>query len=375
MRIKRKAIISLLVVAGFLFGNTTSMAQRRVVKSKAKKIKLVTKKTPTNTVFNSLLPSTAKLMFIDSMVVAKDSFPQYLPLCKDMGRLTFKDSIATYTNELQTRRLFAQGDSMTGRYLYGSDKTGKNWAKPRRLGGIGDEFTMCDFPYLMSDGVTLYFAAQSSKNVGKLDIFMTRYNSDEGEFFEPENCGLPYNSDANDYLLAIDDMNQLGWLVSDRFQPEGKVCIYTFEPTAVRMGFAEDNLSDRQIEKYARLTSISDTWQFGDRDKALARLEKLTQAQSREASNKSAICFVINDRKTYRSMSDFKNSDARACFVSLQKAERNLSDMIAELNTLRDKYAAGNHSVAQTILTLEKETNTLQENINKLTKEIRRLEQ
>ncbi|MFR5270404.1 MAG: hypothetical protein ACLTGI_07025 [Hoylesella buccalis] len=51
---------------------------------------------------------------------------------------------------------------------------------------------------------------------------MTLFNSEDGTFYKPENYGLPFNSTANDYVLAIDDMYALGWLVSDRYQPEGK---------------------------------------------------------------------------------------------------------------------------------------------------------
>ena len=49
-------------------------------------------------------------------------------------------------------------------------------------------------------------------------------------FYIPDNYGLPYNSTANDYFLAIDERNNLGWLISDRYQPEDKVCIYIFVP-------------------------------------------------------------------------------------------------------------------------------------------------
>lgn len=48
---------------------------------------------------------------------------------------------------------------------------------------------------------------------------------------------MPFNSTANEYLLAIDDYDTLGWLVTDRNQPADSVCIYTFEPTSIRKDF------------------------------------------------------------------------------------------------------------------------------------------
>ena len=31
-------------------------------------------------------------------------------------------------------------------------------------------------------------------------------------------------------MMVIDEAKQLGWFVSDRYQPEGKVCVYLFIP-------------------------------------------------------------------------------------------------------------------------------------------------
>ena len=44
----------------------------------------------------------------------------------------------------------------------------------------------------------------------------------------------PKERKASEDMLAIDEFNQLGWFVSDRNQPEDKVCIYIFIPNDIR---------------------------------------------------------------------------------------------------------------------------------------------
>ena len=120
------------------------------------------------------------------------------------------------------------------------------------------------YEYDLASGSTtnLCKATANSTEMGGYDIFMSTFDLDKGVFYSPENIGLPFNSTANDYLLAIDDINHLGWLVTDRRQPEDKVCIYTFVPTASRQGFEDTNLTNVEIERYSRILSIADTWKL-----------------------------------------------------------------------------------------------------------------
>ena len=112
----------------------------------------------------------------------------------------------------------------------------------------------------MADGVTLYFAAQGVNSMGGYDIFMSTFDLDKGVFYSPENIGLPFNSTANDYLLAIDDINHLGWLVTDRRQPEDKVCIYTFVPTASRRRHQPHQRRDRTLFAHFKHRRHMEVW-------------------------------------------------------------------------------------------------------------------
>ena len=333
--------------------------------------------------FESMVPSTAKLMFIDSVVVDKKDFLNSLPLNKESGKLTYFNSFfnankevntTVYINEFNNRSYYAEGDS-TQSSIYTIDKLGNKWSKPVKISEINDEFKNSDYPFLCSDGVTLFFGAKGPKSMGGYDIFMTRYNGDDGTWYEPENYGLPYNSTANDYLLAIDDYDQLGWLVTDRRQEEGKVCIYTFVPTTPRQNFENDDLTKKQLNSFARILKIEDTWQFGNREAALKRVEDLKKRNTQGKKVTSNINFVINDNVTYHSISEFKSSSAREKYKQLIALQDKYNQNIATLQQLRDDYAKNRmEDLAKDILFYEKEVEQQAISIKDLKKIIREQE-
>ena len=330
--------------------------------------------------FESMVPSTAKLMFIDSVVVDKKDFLNSLPLNKESGKLTYFNSFfnankevntTVYINEFNNRSYYAEGDS-TQSSIYTIDKLGNKWSKPVKISEINDEFKNSDYPFLCSDGVTLFFGAKGPKSMGGYDIFMTRYNSDDATWYEPENYGLPYNSTANDSLLAIDD---LGWLGTDRRLEEGKVCIYTFVPTTPRQNFESYDLTNKQLNSFARILKIEDTWQFGNREAALKRVEDLKKRNTQDKKATSNINFVINDNVTYHSISEFKSPAAREKYKQLVALQDKYNQNIATLQQLRDDYAKNRtKDLAKDILFYEKEVEQQAISIKDLKKIIREQE-
>ena len=216
-----------------------------------------------------MLNSVQQVVFIDSMVVDADSYMSHIPLSPYSGRLTQN---GTFTNEMGDRRLSARvvdGDTT----IVSSDFIANRWTEPTPVGGIGNG-TAAN-PFLMPDGVTLYFAQKGEKSIGGFDIFVTRYNSERGTFLKPENVGMPFASEANDLFYAVDEFNQLGWFVTDRRQPEGKVCIYVFIPQESRHAYPSEAYSNEQLRALAAIRRIADTWPANpsDRQQAMARLE------------------------------------------------------------------------------------------------------
>ncbi len=293
--------------------------------------------------FETMLSGKAKVLFVDSMVVDKNNFFSKIPLSSDAGTLEFIDKRFTYTNELKNHRIYADGDSIHGFHLFSTDYLGDSWSQPKQLKELDEEVKDAQFPFLLSDGVTLFFAAKGDKSIGGYDIFMTLFNEESGTYYKPENYGLPFNSTANDYLLAIDDVHSLGWLVSDRYQPKGKVCIYTFVPTMPRQNFTADNITDKQLEAYAKLTNIQETWKFGNREAALQRLKLLTNERQR-TTEKQEFYFPINDHTVYQSINDFRSEKTKKLYQQLIELKKQLSANEETLSQLRSQYQSSNMS-------------------------------
>ena len=162
-------------------------------------------------------------------------------------------------------------DTLGNSTLFTKDMLGGKWSKPTELTGI-DNSESPNYPFMMADGITFYFAQKGESSLGGYDIFVTRYNSETGEFLRPNNIGLPFNSKANDYMYVIDELDSLGWLVTDRNQPDGKVCIYTFVPSKTRENLNLEEMTEDEVKPFA-LVSIEMT---SLADEECARLKKET---------------------------------------------------------------------------------------------------
>ena len=365
--------LKILTIAIALSTTLSATAQKKG-KVKTKRPTTTAVESPGLKLYKSMIPSTAKLMFVDSVVVDKKDFLSQIPLISEAGKLTMRDAHhSQYLNEFGDRWIFAHGDS-TSSDLYSADKLADKWSSPSPLFKKSEGVERANYPFLMADGVTLYFAAQGENSMGGYDIFMSTFDLDNGVFYSPENIGLPYNSTANDYLLAIDDINHLGWLVTDRRQPEDKVCIYTFVPTASRQGFEDTNLTDKEIEPYSRILRIADTWKFGNRKAALAKLSDIKKRiASKIVKSQSSNKFVINNNTVYSSANDLKSPAAKEMYRQWKDKKKTFESVSAKLDEARKTYRESSNKSADAykIRTLETKQESLFNEINQLEKNIR----
>lgn len=330
--------------------------------------------------FKEMLPSTAKVMFIDSMVVDKSSFLKHLPFKDDIGtlsmtddKLPFNNQMAAYQNDFGDRRIFAKGDSAHST-LFTQTLLGDKWGDEHEITDFDKEtYTMQNFPFLASDGATLFFSAEGPESMGGRDIFMSTFDSDNAQWFKPQNYGLPFNSTANDYLLVIDDIDTLGWLVTDRRQPEGKVCIYVFVPTEVRQNFGDD-IEGKKLDSFARILSIKDTWQFGNRAVAADRLNGMIDRLSKGNQQTSAMRFVVNNDVIVTSPEQFRSQESRRLYQQVTELKGMISETRQKLSSQRQTWHKGNHSIAQSIIKSEHDLERQQSDLRYVEKKIRQIE-
>ncbi len=332
---------------------------------------------------------TQQIVFIDSVVISKDDFISAIRLNPESGQLFSYDEFIeseghpncyVYLNEMGNKCYFSNETEEGNIWLYTADKLGREWGAPVPLSGISEGIREANFPFMMADGITLYFAARGSESIGGYDIFFTRSDSENGRFFKPENLGMPFNSEANDYMFAIDEMANIGYFVTDRRQPDGKVCVYTFIPPKTHRTYPE-TYTKEQIRSRAEIRRISDTWGNGkDRKNALTRLQNLRSIGKRAsaATGSKAIRFVINDRVTYTSASQFRAPDNDILFaeyLSMQKQQKELKDNLDKSRNFYSKAKADDRQIiGKEILDNEKRYETSIREMKKLEKRIRNTE-
>lgn len=322
------------------------------------------------------LKGTDNVLIVDSMVVDKSSFLKAYKLNEELGSLIMEAANGTVRFTTQRgNRVFRSEKNQKGNLelvsYYQEQGTLSNRQVLKGLSVDGD----LNYPFLMSDGITFYFAARSEEGLGNYDIYATRYDADSERFYKAENMGFPYNSYANDYMMVVDEENEIGWFASDRYQPKGKVCIYTFVPNSSRHAIDFESTNEQDIIVAATLSSLKTLWNKDNEKERMKAKERVSALSTNgEAKKKDEFELVINDKTTYHFFSQFKNSEARETCQRWIGKKTELSDTEKLLDSLRDKYAKGNKDVSKQILELEKSLLSLYEEIHTLEKEIRRLE-
>ncbi len=333
----------------------------------------------------NMLMGTEKIIFIDSIKVPTKQILSHFHLSEGCGKVenpgrllkelaSVRTGASGYLNELGDRILYAIPDKSGHQRLYSSDKLGSRWNRPRPLAGLEGD-SLQDYPFLMPDGVTLYFAAQNDKSLGGYDIFVTRYNTDTHQYLQPENIGMPFNSPANDYLYVIDEQAQIGWFVTDRNQPADTACIYMFIPNSSRQIYEWSDENEEAIRQAARITSIRKS-QEQQGAKVAAAMERLKGiGQETEDGSATAFRFVVNDHIVYTSMQQFKNPQSREKAEVWLKKHDELQSAAQKLDELRIQYhTEKNDALRNEILRLEPLVQQLSGEVKKLAKEIRKAE-
>ena len=375
MQQMRNIRYSLLILLLLFVVSASAQHRKKVIVKKSR----ISTSAISNRLYETLLQSTAKIMFIDSIVVDKNSFLAAIPQPKELGSITLRPGrpyLTQYQNELGDRKLLAEGDT-SETVLRMQTALGNSWGEPTTLKSINNkEFLLQNFPFLAADGITLFFSAEGEYSMGGRDIFMTSFDSDKGAWLQPQNYGLPSNSPANDYLLAIDDIDTLGWLVTDRRQPEGKVCIYTFVPTAVRQNFEADGLSAAILRTYADITSIKDTWKFGNQQGAMERLKAMKNRMDAQFIDES-IYFVVNDSRVVRNIAEFQFDESHKLYQQLVEIKQMILDKERHLNKQRlqfERDSSSRSSLRQSILERERALQRQRTDLIIVEKKIRNIE-
>ncbi len=325
-----------------------------------------------------MLERVEQIVVIDRIDVDKDSFFEAYNLSSSAGQLRDANTLPIsaartvstpyFESEDGDYRIWAQSSDIDADFtlMEQSRLIGNGWDDPTPLAGdIQIENGDAAYPFLMADGITLYFASNGEGSIGGYDIFRSNKDSETGLFQAPVNMGMPYNSPADDYMLAIDEYIGLGWWATDRNHlPDGKISVYVFIPSETRKNCDVDS---PDIISLARLDDISVTQTDPDADyselRAIARKSKSAGTKAKT----SEFNFPVGSGKIYTRMSDFRSSEARGLMKQYLTSKHELDLLKSKLNGYRRQYALSPSSaLSSQILEAEKELEQGQSVLNRL---------
>jgi hypothetical protein len=315
------------------------------------------------------------VQIIDSIIVNKNDFLNAYFISREAGRLEYADKGTAYVNPLNDKRYFAWKNKNEPYRLYSEIKIQDQWTDTKELTLPSDSSGNDNYPFVLQDGLTVYYASTGNGSIGGYDLFITRYNSGNDTYLTPSQMGMPFNSIANDYLMVIDENNNIAYFATDRFQEEDKVIIYTFIPNEKITPIESENKNE--LISRAKITSIRDSWKTSVGYSAYIQTVK-TNILNEQNKVKRDFFFVINDNIVYYSLDDFKNATAKQVFLKTQEQEKQLKAQEKDLEDLRNSYLKGTaqyrKSVQATILYRESHLPELWEEYNKAVMNARNLE-
>ncbi|MDR1883767.1 MAG: tetratricopeptide repeat protein [Prevotella sp.] len=320
-----------------------------------------------------VVSNTEDIQIIDSVAIDKTDFLSAYKLSPGAGRLDYFNNVfssnkavesTVYFNEKKTGIYYSQPRKNGSYSLFSMEKLLDEYGNEKMLSPGNFNLTGdINYPFVMTDGVTIYFAAKDYNSMGGYDLFVSRYNINNDTYLAPERLNMPFNSRYNDYMMAVDEEKGVGWFASDRFQPEGKVCVYTFIPNkTVKIVESDD---EKYVADRARIVSIKDTWIKGQDYSRLIALARKAPEEKVEAVRD--FDFVVNDEHTYYKFSDFKNKTARDTYFRVAQMKSDLKSVSEKLDNLRLAYSKSSQetrrAMATEIIDLEKKREQLQKHI------------
>ena len=292
------------------------------------------------------LENVQKIEIIDRLDVSAEEFLRYIKLPSNVGRLLDPEvsmlksrgnqSDFVYSSESGDLMMWSECDDNGIEHIMQSEHLmDGSWEKPHKAGDILNNGGNARNPFLLTDGVTLYYSSDGEESMGGYDLFVATKDPVSGEYRQPLGLGFPFNSPFNEYLMAIDEDNGIGWWVSDRNQLDGMVSVYVFKTNDVRKNYKLDE--EPEIVSLARLSDISLTQ---DPSEDYVAIRKEIDARASVIKNRSTaeFLFPLPGGRVARSMDDFSKSTAKKSMRTYLNACDELAQLNRQLAEFRKRY-------------------------------------
>ena len=335
--------------------------------------------------FNAMLPNTQSIFVVDSTIVDKDRAVETIRLSPKYGKFVSYNSFFNtdkqpnqyvFINGFANKCFYTEMSKDSVQHLYTRSKLGDGWGEPHRISEIDSKLKQISYPFLSSDGQTLYVSGIADDGLGKRDIYMAKYNAEEGTYFEPENIGLPFNSNDDDFIYVEADTERYAWFATTRRQPEGKACVYAFAKPEQRSNYNADDMSENQLKSLAALIRIRDTWPTPQiREQAMNELNSIKEEATRRVANTEMVNFVVNDDLVYTDINSFRSDATRQMYYEVVRLQNDAKNKQKSLDTMREKYhntAVNNRgALTRDILSMEQQIDDTHQQLKRLEAQLR----
>ncbi|NSW44407.1 MAG: PD40 domain-containing protein [Bacteroidales bacterium] len=156
------------------------------------------------------------------------------------------------------------------------------WSKPENIGNIINTPYDEDYPFLHSDGKTLYFSSKGHNSMGGYDIFKSEFDSTAMTWTKPINLDFPINTPYDDYLYITDKDNFYAYFTSNRETRDNNITVYKIivDKNPIKREFKDIE----EIINVARLETSS-----------IAAIKKAEESKQKNKSNEQNIIFASNE--------------------------------------------------------------------------------
>ncbi|MGN0237944.1 MAG: hypothetical protein ACI4AK_07675 [Lepagella sp.] len=327
----------------------------------------------------NFLDRVEKIVVIDSISVPRQDFFKAYKLPASAGMLSDGRVLPSseqegidyvYQNEGRDYKLWARPDSVGNMQLVESTLlTDGKWGEATPLSEELSQGGDAIYPFMMADGVTLYYACNGEGSIGGYDIMVATRDAADGSFLQPSNLGFPYNSPYDDYMLAIDEYNGVGWWATERNQLEDEVTIYLFITNDMRTNYSSE---DDDVVEFARLSDYRQTQpEDGDYEDLLATIRAIDPASEMKVKE---FTLAASGGRIYHYYDELPSPTARTAMKKylLEKGKEEALEKLLD-NDRRQYHNSNSTSLAQRIAQREKDLEAKREEVRKLRSDLYKL--
>jgi hypothetical protein len=306
---------------------------------------------------------------IQKDTIPKDELLSYYHLSKDAGQLLRAGeffSVGVNPNQVvfrteRSNEVFFPLLGSSGKYdLYKIVRLLDAWTEAELLeGSINSDYNDL-YPFLLTDGTTIYFSSDRPGGMGGLDIYQSFFDSQSGTFSEPANLGPPFNSPDDDYLLVPDIYAGKAWFATNRGVGSEQLIIaeIVWDNNVIR------NLT-QNVNQIKTLASLP----ISENANPRASTTLFPGNAPKKDKKAEQFRFLVNDTLVYTRFEHFQSKAALADFRNGFSISQKRDSLTNSMERKRKAYSQSYDQqelkqLIEQIVELEKQTYGLEESIN-----------